>query len=110
MSQAITITAARLIREVPAAEVRIDDALIAVSSLMTSVVTARRDTAGVPATRGQATIRRLMKAQMALVDVSGDILRVHGELADIGRETAGYDLHECPSIAEAGTSVRAAAA
>ena len=29
MSQAITITAARLIREVPAAEVRIDDALIA---------------------------------------------------------------------------------
>ncbi len=110
MSQAITITAARLIREVPAAEVRIDDALIAVSSLMTSVVTARRDTNGVPATRGHATIRRLMKAQMALVDVSGDILRVHGELADIGRETAGYDLHECPSLGEAGTGARVAAA
>ena len=110
MSQAITITAARLIREVPAAEVRIDDALIAVSSLMTTVVTARRDTIGVPATKGQATIRRLMKAQMALVDVSGDILRVHGELADIGRETAGYDLHECPSIAEAGTGAQAASA
>lgn len=110
MSQAISITAARLIREVPAAEVRIDDALIAVSSLMTSVVTARRDTNGVPATRGQATIRRLMKAQMALVDVSGDILRVHGELADIGRETAGYDLHECPSLGEAGTGARVAAA
>ena len=110
MSQALTITAARLIRDVPAAEVRIDDALIAVSSLMTSVVTARRDTNGVPATRGQATIRRLMKAQMALVDVSGDILRVHGELADIGRETAGYDLHECPSLGEAGTGARVAAA
>lgn len=110
MSQAITITAARLIRDVPAAEIRIDDALIAVSSLMTSVVTARRDTAGVPATRGQATIRRLMKAQMALVDVSGDILRVHGELADIGRETAGYDLHECPALGEAGTGARVAAA
>lgn len=110
MSQAITITAARLIREVPAAEVRIDDALIAVSSLMTSVVTARRDTNGVPATRGQATIRRLMKAQMALVDVSGDILRVHGDLADLGRETAGYDLHECPSLGEAGIGARVAAA
>jgi hypothetical protein len=109
MSKEITITAARLIRDVPAAEVRIDDALIAVSSLMTSVVTARRDTAGVPATKGQATIRRLMKAQMALVDVSGDILRVHSELANIGRETAGYDLHECPAIAEAGATTGRAA-
>lgn len=99
MSQEMSITAARLMRDVPAAEIRIDDALIAVSSLMTSVVTARRDTAGVSATKGQATIRRLMKAQSALVDVSGDILRIHGELADIGRETGGYDLHKCPSVA-----------
>lgn len=110
MSNEITITAARLIRDVPAAEVRVDDALIAVSSLMASVVTARRNTAGVPAVKGQAAIRRLMKMQMALVDVSGDILRVHGELAEIGRETAGYDLHECPSIAEVGKGARAAAA
>ncbi|GAA0861365.1 hypothetical protein GCM10009115_03710 [Sphingopyxis soli] len=106
MSKEITITAARLIRDVPAAEVRVDDALIAVSTLMTSVVTARRDTGGVPATKGQATIRRLMKAQMALVDVSGDILRIHGELADIGRETAGYDLHECPSVAGIGDATQ----
>lgn len=110
MSKEITITAARLIRDVPAAELRVDDALIAVSTLMTSVVTARRDTDRVPATRSQATIRRLMKAQMALVDVSGDILRVHGELADIGRETAGYDLHECPSVAAAGGRAQSAAA
>jgi len=110
MSKEITITAARLIRDVPAAELRVDDALIAVSTLMTSVVTARRDTDGVPTTKGQATIRRLMKAQMALVDASGDILRVHGELADIGRETAGYDLHECPSIAGDGSGARSAAA
>lgn len=110
MTKEITIAAARLIRDVPAAEVRIDDAIIAISSLTTSVVTARRDTAGVSAAKGQATIRRLMKAQLALVDVSGDILRVHGELADIGRETAGYDLHECPSIAEAGAGAQASAA
>src|SRR3546814_18397625 len=71
------------------------------TSLMTSVVTERRDTIGVPATSGHATIRRLAKAQMALVDVSGDILRVHGDLVQIGRETAGYDLHECPAIAGA---------
>ena len=48
-----------------------------------------------------------MNAQVALVGVSGEILRVHGELADIGRETAGYDLHECPSIAAMGTGVHA---
>ena len=110
MSNEITITAARLIRDVPAAEVRIDDALIALSSLMTSVVTARRNTVGVPAVKGQAAIRRLVKAQVALVGVSGEILRVHGELADIGRETAGYDLHECPSIAGTVTGVQAGSA
>ncbi|KGB55993.1 hypothetical protein FG91_00877 [Sphingopyxis sp. LC81] len=110
MSNEITIAAARLARDVPAAEVRVDDALIAVSSLMTSVVTARRDIKGVPATKGHATLRLLLKAQSALVGVSGDILRVHGELADLGRETAGYDLHECPSIAEAGAGARASAA
>ena len=108
MPKEITISAARLIRDVPAAEGRVDDALIAVSSLMTSVVTARRDTAGVSPVKGQAAIRRLMRAQMALVGVSGDILRVHGELADIARETAGYDLHECPSVAE-GPSARSGA-
>jgi len=110
MPKEITFTAARLVRDVPAAEIRIDDALIAISSLMASVVTARRDTLGVPAIRGHATIQRLMKAQMALVDVSGDILRVHGDLVDIGRETGGYDLHECPTTAEGDAAPLASAA
>lgn len=110
MPKEITFTAARLVRDVPAAEIRIDDALIAVSSLMASVVTARRHTIGVPATRGHATIQRLMKAQMALVDVSGDILRVHGDLVDIGRETGGYDFHKCPSTAEGDAAALASAA
>lgn len=101
MFKEITLTAARLMRDVPAAELRIDDALIAMSSLMTSAVIARRDTVGVPATKGHATIQRIVKAQMELVGVSGDMLRIHGELANLGRETAGYDLHECPELAEA---------
>jgi hypothetical protein len=67
---------------------------------MASVVTARRDTEGVPPAKGQATIQRLAKAQMALIDAGGDVLRVHGELVAIGQETAGYDLHEeCPKRA-----------
>jgi hypothetical protein len=94
---------ARLQQDVPAAERRIDDALIAVSSLMTSAVTARRDFDGVPATRGHATILRIARVQSALIDASGDVMRIHGELVEIGRETAGYDLHECPKVA--GTNI-----
>jgi len=92
---------ARLREDVPAAERTIDDALIAISSLMTSAVTARRDTDGVPATRGHVAIRRIAKVQNALIDASGDVMRIHGELVEIGRETAGYDLHECPNVAGA---------
>lgn len=98
MSQIIAAMAARLQREVPNAETSIDDALIAVSSLMTSVVTARREI-GVPTKTGQGTIIRLAKAQMSLVEVSGSILRAHGELVQIGKESAGYDLRECPPAA-----------
>jgi len=92
---------ARLQEEIPAAERTIDDALIAVSSLMTSAVTARRDTDGVPAARGHAAIRRIAKVQNTLIDASGDVMRIHGELVEIGRESAGYDLHECPKVAGA---------
>lgn len=102
MSSTIDLAAVRLQRQVPEAETRIDDALIAVSSLMTSIVSARRDTQGVPVTKGHATIQRLAKVQVALVDASGDVFRVHGDLAYIARETAGLDLHECPSQAAAG--------
>ena len=110
MSSIIASTAARLQRDVPAAEGRIDDALVAIASLMTTIVTARRDIASIPAVAGQATIHRLAKAQLALVGVSGDVLRVHGELARIGTETAGYDLHDCPKVApSAGLSLRSVA-
>lgn len=103
MSDNFSAMAARLQRAVPNAEIRLDDALIAVSALMTSVVTARRET-GVPAKTGQGTILRLAKAQMSLVEVSGDILRAHGELVEIGIETAGYDLRECPEVGPASAS------
>lgn len=100
MSDTIMFVARKLQHQVPATETRIDDALIAVSSLMTTIVTARRDGDRVRPAKGQATIQRLAKAQMSLIDASGGVLRVHGELADIARETAGLDLHECPSLAQ----------
>ena len=108
MSDTINFMAARLQNQVPATEARIDDALIAVSTLMTNVVTARRDTPGVPAIRGQSAIHRIARLQTVLVGASGDALRIHGELADIARETAGLDLHECPAIAAVGDDAIAA--
>ncbi|KTE15575.1 hypothetical protein [Sphingopyxis sp. H115] len=87
-------------RDVPAAETSIDDAIIAMSALMASVVAARRH-ADVTASKGHATIKRIATAQLSLVAVSGEVLRVHGELADMGREQAGLDVHECPKTAQA---------
>ena len=99
MPDQFTLTAERLQQAVPEAEAQVDGAIIAMASLMTEVVTARRAIPGVPATKGHATVHRIARAQMALVGVSGDILRVHGDLVEIGRETSGLDLHECPSVA-----------
>lgn len=95
----IAHVAARLQQNVPNAETRIDDALIAVSELMTSIVCARRDV-DVPGSTGQATIYRVAKAQMSLIEASGNVLRAHSDLVKIGQEKAGFDLHpDCPKAA-----------
>lgn len=99
MDATIPFLVRKLNQQVPAAETHIDDALIALSSLMATVVTARRDIGGAQPAREHGTIYRLVKVQMALVDASGGMLRVHGELSSMARETAGLDLHECPSRA-----------
>lgn len=100
MSQNFGAMTARLARDVPAAEGSIDDALIAVAALTTSAAMARRVT-GLAAAKGQRTLVRLVKAQMSLLEVSGNILRAHGEIVELGKEFAGYDLRECPASAGA---------
>lgn len=89
----IPIAAARLSRDVPRAEASIDEALISVAQLMTTMVQARRDT-GVAASTGQSAILRLAKAQLAMVGASNDVLRVHSELVRAGNATGMLDLHE----------------
>lgn len=92
----------QLQRDVPAAEASLNDALFAVSTLMANMAHARR-VSGLPAGTGHASLARLAKAQVSLVQLSGDVLRVHGDLVQIGREVAGLDLHEqCPASASAG--------
>lgn len=89
------LAAARLARDVPATEACLDDALISVSSLIKTMVEARKNT-GVAASTGQGTIVRLAKAQVALVGVSNDVLRAHKDLVGLAEVHAGFDLHECP--------------
>jgi hypothetical protein len=112
MSMTISSATARLAREVPEAEARIDEALISLSGLMSTMVQARRDT-DTPASTGQAALLRLAKAQMALLDAGSDVLRVHSELLKVGRTTAGLDLEEnCDKFAAletAPTATRTAA-
>jgi hypothetical protein len=93
MTMNINIAAVRIGREVPVAEASLDEALISVSSLMKTMVQARRDT-GVGPSTGQATIARLARAQMSLVTASSDMLRVHSDLAKLAKVHAGMDLHE----------------
>ena len=96
MSYQIRLATDQIKQDVPHTEASIDQALISVSSLMATLVQARLDT-GVPAATGQTAVCRLAKAQMALVEASSDVLRVHGELKKVGQEFAGLDVHEtCP--------------
>jgi hypothetical protein len=97
MSMNINIAVARISRAVPQAESSLDDALMSMSSLMISMIEARKET-GVSPSTGQAAIARLAKAQLSLVSVSSDVLRVHGELAELATAyvgiDSGMDLHE----------------
>lgn len=97
MTHNLEVAADRLSQKVPAAEACLDDALISLSSLITTLVQVRKDTGVAPST-GQGTIMRLTKAQLALVTVSNDVLRAHKDLSDLATVHAGMDLHECPKV------------
>ena len=104
MKMQIESAAAQIAREVPVTEACLDDALIQVSTLIKTLVQARRDT-GVAASTGQATIARLAKAQMALLNVSSDVLRAHKDLSGLAKVHAGMDIHECPKTSGASDNV-----
>ncbi|WP_417621944.1 hypothetical protein [Parasphingorhabdus sp.] len=96
MSYQVRIASDQIKKEVPDTEASIDQALVSLSNLMATLVQARMDT-GVPTATGQVAVRRLAKAQMALVEASTDVLRAHGDLKKVGQEFAGMDVHEnCP--------------
>lgn len=97
MTMTKTVAAARLAREVPTAELAIDQALQATTAVLQTLLAAR--TGGdVPAHAGQIAIAKLIPSQQALVSASSDFLRVHRELSALGREMMAADYGECPPI------------
>ena len=89
----IPVAQMRLAREMSEAEKALDEALIRQSSLLTSVITARRETGVGPFVAHEALLR-INKSQQALLEAGSNLARAHGSLLDVQREVGAGD--ECP--------------
>ncbi|MFM2273527.1 MAG: hypothetical protein RL702_2592 [Pseudomonadota bacterium] len=81
---------ARIARQLKHAEAQADDALIALSELMTTLLRARAST-GVAPHSGQVAIMRIVEAQRSFVGGSNDLFRAHDVMSSIGRELGVLD-------------------
>ena len=97
MSMTIPVAQMRLSREMSEAEKALDEALIRQSSLLTSVITARRETGVGPFVAHEALLR-INKSQQALLEAGSNLARAHGSLLDVQRELGAGD--ECPPDGE----------
>ena len=78
--------AARIRRDLPAAELAFDQALLASTRLFETLVTARLESNLPPAT-GQAALVRMAEIQKELVHAQSNLLRVHGEMLEVEKAT-----------------------
>jgi len=107
MTMTVNSALARLSRQVPQAEGDIDQALISLSSLLTTMVTARRDTA-TTGSSSHIAVQQVTKAIEGLVSASAEMARAHGSLRKISVEKGVGDLEECKPGASALPDLRAA--
>ncbi|MEO0032805.1 MAG: hypothetical protein RIS94_2563 [Pseudomonadota bacterium] len=101
MNKAMTtdIAQLRITRDLQDAEKALDEALIRQARLLTTLVSARRET-GVAPFVGQDALMRLVKSQQSTLDAGGELARVHGRLNQIAVEHNGGN-DACPSTAQA---------
>ncbi|MEY4160194.1 MAG: hypothetical protein RLZZ136_815 [Pseudomonadota bacterium] len=99
---------ARLTRQVPQAEQDIDQALISLSSLLTTMVTARRDTE-TGGLNSQVAVQQVSRAIEELVSASNEMARAHGSLSKIAVEKGVGDMTECPKWKNSDTQDKIAA-
>ncbi len=83
----------RIVRELRDAEEALDNALLRQSSLLTTMVEARRATGSNPFV-GQEALLRLSKSQQTLLTAGGDLARVHANLLTIQADVLGFE--DCP--------------
>ena len=93
MSMTVPVAQMRISRDMTEAERALDEALIRHSSLFTTMVSARRETASGPVV-GHEALLRLARSQQALLEAGGDLARVHGSLLKVQREMGVGE--ECP--------------
>jgi hypothetical protein len=104
MPMTVPVAQMRITRDLRDAEAALDDALLKQTTLLTSMITARRETGSEPFL-GHEAMLRLAKSQQALLAAGGDLARVHGGLLDVQREKGvaeecppnepmGHDVHE----------------
>lgn len=84
MSLTLPVVAARLRREVTAAEATYDAALLASSAVQQTIIAARAELK-IPVHTGQQALLRIQRAQAQLLAAQNELFRVHDELARIGK-------------------------
>lgn len=90
----------RITRDLHEAEAALDTALLTQSRLLSTMVSARRETGSAPFL-GQEALMRLVKSQQAMVDAGGELARVHGRLSTIAIDVLGPEMvgDPCPTQA-----------
>lgn len=101
MRMTVPVAQMRIVRDLREAEVALDEALLKQASLLSTMVTARRETGSEPFL-GQEALMRLTKSQQTLLSAGGELARVHGQLLDVQRETGVGE--ECPEDEKANSS------
>ncbi len=93
MAMSHNVAQMRIIRELREAEAALDNALLRQSSLLSTMLEARRDTDSGPFI-GQEAMMRLTKSHQTLVSAGGDLARVHSNLLKVQEDVLGYE--DCP--------------
>ena len=96
---------ARLTREVQETETKLADALVSAAALMHTCAVASRDNHADPA-MVHAALLRSQKTIGSLVEARAEVIRTHGALRTIFRETAGpMEPYPCPEETFTGAEV-----
>lgn len=93
MGMSPNVAQMRIVRELRAAEEALDTALLRQSSLLSTMIEARRDTRSEPFL-GQEALLRLTKSHQTLVTAGNDLARVHSNLLKVQDDVMGTE--KCP--------------